>query len=137
MKFWMAIPLAALAVGCSNQKTTRPTTPAQQEPVSTTTVTTTSAALTVTPSPSQRSMSEPDSGNATLTSHIRRRLHLDRALDSVRLDAVHIHEADRGHVTIDGYVPTLADSVEIERVVRGMDGVVAVKNELRLDGDLR
>jgi osmotically-inducible protein OsmY len=135
MKYWMAFSVAALAVGCSNQKNTRPATPAPaQEPVNTTTVTTTSAALTVTPSPSR---AEPDSGNSLLTSRIRQRLNLDRTLDDVRLDAVHIHEADGGHVTIDGYVGTLADSVEIERIVRGMDGVVAVKNELRLDGDLR
>src|SRR5437879_2214975 len=77
MKYWMAFSLAVLAVGCSNQKNTRPATPAPaREPVSTTTVTTTSAALTVTPS-----MAEPDTGNARLTNRIRQHLNIDRALD--------------------------------------------------------
>lgn len=133
MKYWMAVSLAAFAVGCSNQKTTRPAAPAH-EPVSTTTVTTTSAALSTS---TWRSTTEPDTGDTQLARRIRHHLRADRALDTVRLDAVHIHSADGGHVTIDGYVPTLADSVEIERIVRSMDGVVAVRNELRLDGDLR
>lgn len=135
MKYVMATMVVAL-VGCAGAKNEGP--PAR-EPVSTTQ--TTSAALTVS-EPQPQSVENVENAapvtaikeaDRSLASKIQAHLGREEALASVRWrDRVKMVVEDQ-HVTLRGNLSTLADSTELERAVREVEGVRAVKNEIRSD----
>lgn len=131
MKYVMAMMVTAL-VACGGQKNGSPPAIAR-EPVSTTQ--TTSAALTAysdepvsmdnAPAPIV-AVKESDRNVAT---SIRAHLGRDPDLANVPWQRVSMEVEDQ-HVTLRGHLPTLADSTEVERSVREVKGVRAVKNEI-------
>jgi osmotically-inducible protein OsmY len=65
-----------------------------------------------------------------LATRIRSQLARDKALQTVPWTRVSMEVEDQ-HVTLRGHLPTLAESTEVERAVREVNGVRAVTNEIR------
>jgi osmotically-inducible protein OsmY len=131
MKLMMAVAMLALGA-CAGQKNERPPASAR-EPVSTTT--TTSAALTVSDSvgavdDSEAPIVAAKDTDRDLATRIRTSLRRDKALVNVPWQRVSMEVEDQ-HVTLRGRLPTVADSIEVERTVRATHGVRAVQNEIR------
>lgn len=129
MKYVMAAAVLAL-VACGGQKNRPP----PNEPASVTT--TTSAALTLENIPEAVPASETPApimaktaSDNDLGTKIRAHLERDQALRNVGWKRVSLEISD-GHVTMRGYLPTIADSSEMERSVREVKGVKAVTNEI-------
>jgi osmotically-inducible protein OsmY len=130
MKFMMAAMMLVLGA-CAGPKNGRPPATAA-EPVSTTT--TTSAALTVSDPVAVDNSEAPivaaKETDRDLATRIRTSLRRDAALANVPWQRVSMDVEDQ-HVTLRGHLPTVADSIEVERTVRATKGVRAVQNEIR------
>jgi osmotically-inducible protein OsmY len=135
MKYVMATMVLALAA-CGGPKNRPP----PSEPVSTTQ--TTSSALTIYQSEPMHDESSPapivaaKESDRNLATSIRSHLGRDKTLETVPWQRISMEVEDQ-HVTLRGHLPTLADSTEVERAVRGVKGVRAVKNEIRINDAYR
>jgi hypothetical protein len=129
MKLVMAmLVLSVAACGRPNNR------PPPRDPVSTTQTTSSALMLyrgepvTVDESPAPIvAVKETDRNLAT---RIRSQLARDKALQTVPWTRVSMEVEDQ-HVTLRGHLPTLAESTEVERAVREVNGVRAVTNEIR------
>lgn len=142
MKYVMAVTLVAL-VGCGGSQSRAPAS--GSDAVSTTR--TTSAALTTSSTSDAPDLRAPDlrapdkeAANAPIIGvtekdralGTRIRQHLQRALeDDVGWNRVRM-EVQNGHVKLVGTLPTVADSIAVEKCVREVKGVTAVANEIKL-----
>ena len=136
MKYVMAAMVMAL-VACGGQKNGSPPATAGER-VSTTQTTSTALTLSAaervavdnTPAPIV-AVKESDRNIATsIRSHLARDPDLAQA--KVPWQRVSMEVEDQ-HVTLRGHLPTLADSTEVERAVREVKGVRAVKNEIHVN----
>ena len=66
-----------------------------------------------------------------MTASIRQAIAGDASLAGVGTEQVRV-VAVSGHVTLSGYVPTLADKVAIEQRAREVKGVEGVTNDLQV-----
>lgn len=130
MKYVMAA-LALMIGACGNNKNDRPPATAA-EPVSTTQTT---SATTIYQSDPVAADNAPapivavKESDQSLATKVRASLGRDKALQSVPWQRVSMVVEDQ-HVTLRGHLPTVADSTEVERVVRETKGVRAVTNEI-------
>jgi hypothetical protein len=71
-----------------------------------------------------------DKKDYAISTRVRQRLAADSTLSDAFVDRIQIttHE---GHVTIRGWVPTMADKVTVEQRAREAQGVLDVRNELQ------
>ncbi len=141
MKFLVVLPL--LAIGCghiddpppqnakyeswANQGTTGATTPAASAKV-------TSADIPPPPPGPMVVSSQPDArsaGDRRLADQIRKTLSADPSLKNAELDRVRVM-TESGKVTLNGIVPTVADSTTIEQKIRGLTGVTGVDNQIEV-----
>lgn len=132
MKYVMAMMLLAVGACAGPRNEARPASP-PKEPVSTTEIT--SSALIyqgepVTVDNAPAPIVAVKESDRNLATSIRGSLGRDKALANVPWQRVAMEVEDQ-HVTLRGQLPTLADSTEVERVVRETKGVRAVTNEIR------
>jgi osmotically-inducible protein OsmY len=118
-------PMAAFAlIACAGQKTRPP----PDEPRTTSV---TSAALTTAPAEAepttQRTPDPPVAPMRPLPPKFRAALVKNPTLESYLVETISI-EQDDGHVTMRGYMPTVADKVQAELSVRSVPGVTSVTN---------
>ena len=141
--FGALVVFPALAVGCghiddpppqnasyvswANQGTTGAPAPAASAQ-------TTSADIQQPPPGPMVVSSQPDARNADdrkLADQIRKTLSAEASLKNAELDRVRVMTAS-GKVTLNGMVPTSADSTTIEQKIRALGGVTAVDNQIEV-----
>lgn len=125
--------IAAAIAACGGASTNQRSATPAEEPVSTTT--TTSALVVVTPATPTLD-SPPTSEDRELVERVVKHLAKQADLRGNGWRDLQIVARD-GRVTISGELSTIAESSEVELVVREVDGVRAVDNEIRRsrDGD--
>lgn len=135
MKYVMATMMMTVLGACGGSRSDRPPATAN-EPVSTTR--TTSSALMlyegepVTMDTAPAPIVAVKETDRNLATSIRSHLGRDQGLANVPWQRVSMEVEDQ-HVTLRGHLPTLADSIEVERAVREVKGVRAVRNEIHVN----
>jgi hypothetical protein len=82
-----------------------------------------------TAAPAEPAQTTENKKDQVISNRVRQRLAAESSLSDVLMERVQITTQD-GHVTIRGWVPTVADKVTIEQRAREAQGVIDVRNEL-------